>query len=108
MAGEIVGEALRLQPTGSDEHDLFDAILRLHHAFLASGLRPPAVIELATWEDGMRLMAHVRPRYSDRFRRGLYGSHGDAGAITEVDISGITVRWPQKRWQRPREGFVED
>lgn len=107
MASKHVSEPLRLTPMEGRETDLFDAILRLHHAFLASGLKPPAAIELATWEDGMRLLAQVRPRYNDRFRRTLYGSRAEEGAITEVDVSGITVRWPAKRWTRPAAGFIE-
>lgn len=107
MASEQSSEPLRLTQMAAGETDIFDAILRLHHAFLASGLKPPAAIELATWEDGMRLMAQVRPRYNDRFRRTLYGSRADEGAITEVDVSGIRVRWPAKRWTRPATGFIE-
>lgn len=102
----MVGEPVRLSP-GEGDHDIFDAVLRLHHAFLASGLKPPAAIELASWEDGMRLMQQVRPRYGDRFRRALYGGRGEAGALSEVEISGITVRWPPKRWTRSREGVVD-
>ena len=87
--------------------DIFDAILRLRHAFLAAGMSPPEAIELASWEDGMRLMREVRGRYNDRFRRERYSAWTDDAALTEVDISGIKVRWPPKRWARPASQVID-
>lgn len=83
------------------EDELFAAILRLRHAFLDQGMKPPAVIELASWEDGMKLLRLARARYRDRYRRALYGRSAADSPITEIQISGVTVRWPPQRWSAP-------
>lgn len=78
------------------EDDLFESVLKLRHAFLQAGLEPPAVIELASWEEGMKVLRLARTRYADRYRRALYGRRDDP--VTEVEISGVRIRWPTQRW----------
>ena len=90
------------------EDELFDAILRLRQTFIARGMEPPAAIELASWEDGMKVLRLARSRYSDRYRKALYGRAGPDEPLTEIEISGITVRWPARRWARPRAPFGRD
>ena len=82
------------------EDDLFDSILKLRHAFILAGLEPPAVIELTSWEEGMKVLRLARTRYSDRYRRSLFGGREAEEPITQVEISGVTVRWPDRRWSR--------
>jgi len=89
------------------EDDLFEAVLRLRHAFLLAGLAPPAAIELASWEDGMQVLRLARTRYNDRYRRALYGRRSDDAPVTEIEISGITVRWPARTWQRTPSDFED-
>ena len=89
------------------EDDLFESVLQLRHAFLRAGLEPPHVIELASWEEGMKVLQLARTRYADRYRRTLYAHRGIDEAITQIDVSGITLRWPARRWTRP-VGPVED
>ena len=43
----------------------------------------------------------ARTRYADRYRRSLFGRRGMDEAVTEIEVSGVTVRWPPKRWSRP-------
>ncbi len=81
------------------EDAIFDAVLRLGQAFRAEGLQSPAVIELASWEEGMKILRLVRTRYRDRYRQALYGRRDEP--VTEVQISGVTVRWPPRTWRRP-------
>ena len=83
------------------EDDLFEAVLHLRHAFLRAGLEPPRVIELASWEEGMKVLRLARTRYADRYRRSLFGRRDTDEAVTEIELSGVTVRWPPKRWTRP-------
>ena len=87
------------------EDELFDAILLLRQTFVARGLEPPASIELASWEDGMKVLRLARSRYRDRYRKALYGRAGPDEPLTEIEISGITVRWPPKRWARSEGPF---
>ena len=82
------------------EDNIFEAVLRLRHAFLHSGLEPPAVIELASWDEGMKLLQLARSRYSDRYRRSLFRRRGGDDLVTEIEISGITVRWPDRGLSR--------
>jgi hypothetical protein len=78
------------------EDDLFEAVLKLRHAFILSGLQPPAVIELTSWEEGMKVLSLARARYTDRYRRSLFNARESDEPVTQVDISGITVRWPTR------------
>jgi hypothetical protein len=89
------------------EDDLFEAVLQFRHAFLRAGLDPPAIIELASWEEGMKVLNLARSRYTDRYRRSLFGRHGADEPITEIEVSGTTLRWPACRWTRPRADFED-
>ncbi len=80
------------------EEDVFESILKFRHAFILAGLAPPAMIELASWEEGMKVLRLARSRYADRYRRSLYGRREVAEPITQIEISGVTVRWPARRW----------
>ncbi len=89
------------------EDDLFEAVLQLRHAFLRAGLEPPRLIELASWEEGMKVLNLARSRYTDRYRRSLYGRHGRDEPITDIEVSGVTLRWPARRWTRPAGDFED-
>jgi hypothetical protein len=89
------------------EDDLFEAVLQVRHAFIRAGLAPPQVIELSSWEEGMKVLRLARSRYADRYRRSLFGRRGTDEAITEIDVSGTTLRWPARRWSRAA-GTFED
>ena len=89
------------------EDDLFEAVLQLRHAFLRAGLEPPSVIELASFEEGMKVLRLARTRYADRYRRSLFGRRDTDEAITEVEVSGVTLRWPARRWGRPKGSFED-
>jgi hypothetical protein len=102
MSGSTLPPDLR-----GPEDDLFEAVLQLRHAFLRAGLEPPTVIELASWEEGMKVLNLARTRYTDRYRRSLYRRSGTEDAINEVEISGTTLRWPARRWTRPRADFED-
>jgi hypothetical protein len=86
------------------EDDLFESILRLRHAFILAGLQPPAVIELTSWEEGMKVLRLARTRYSDRYRRSLFNARESDEPVTQVEVSGVTVRWPARRWSRSSAG----
>ena len=96
-----------LPDLGGPEDEIFDAVLRIRHVFLAQGMEPPAAIELASWEDGMKLLRLARTRYRDRYRRSLYGRGETAQPITEILISGIIVRWPSRRWSMTDDHVID-
>lgn len=66
------------------------------------------MIQLASWEEGMKVLNLARTRYNDRYRRSLFGRREQGEPITEVDISGITVRWPARRWSRAPFDLIGD
>ncbi len=102
MTGVTVPPDLR-----GPEDDLFEAVLQLRHAFLRAGLEPPRAIELVSWEEGVKVLRLARTRYADRYRRSLFGRRNMDEEITEIEVSGITLRWPDRRWTRP-SGIIED
>ena len=78
------------------EDDLFESVLKLRQGFILAGLEPPAVIELTSWEEGMKVLRLARTRYSDPYRRSLFNARESDEPVTQVEISGVTVRWPAR------------
>lgn len=80
--------------------DLANSILRLRRSFVRLGLQPPKAIEVATYEDGMRLKSRT-PGDLVRFDPGM-GRHDDPEWVGTV--CGTELRFPGKWRARERGG----
>ena len=49
----------------------------------------------------------ITGRYADRYRRSLFGRRESDEAVTQIEVSGITLRWPARRWTRGAGSFED-
>jgi hypothetical protein len=85
--------------------DIFDAFAHIRRAFVAANLNPPAAINLATHDDGMRLLGAAAQSslavYPGDPRLGTPIELADGSVFMECELFGMKVRWPANRRATP-------
>ncbi len=88
--------------------DIFDAIAEFRVAFASLDLNPPDVILLKSPEDGMRVLSELRQEHLMTFAAGSVGQpveHPDGSVWIEIEVYGMKIRWPAKKYATHDGGF---
>lgn len=91
--------------TKSMGEDILDNFARLRIAFQAANMEPPASINLASHDEGMRFLSAIaRTNFSYQVGSELLGKPlrmADGSTVMEMQLMGIKVRWPADRIAMP-------
>lgn len=86
-------------------NDIIDSFARIRVAFVAVNLKPPASINLASREDGMRFLSEVAQTnmlvFPGDSRLGALVEMADGAVFMECELMGMKVRWPASRFAMP-------
>jgi hypothetical protein len=102
-------EVFTPNPNGpfEDYDGILNAVAALSHAVRACNMRSNLTIELSKPMDGWRLLQYAQRRYGmthgllqDRPVEALSGK-----VFMQVEIVGVTIRWPAEREARRSGGF---
>lgn len=90
--------------------DIITVIARLSTGFKSLQLEPPEAIVLKSHDDGMRLWVELNAKmapilhttYQPGQEPGVVPIEGENGAVyMELEVYGMKVRWPAKKWATP-------
>lgn len=79
-----------------------EGIYNLQNAF-RTVLLEPAVIELASWDEGQRLIRMLAQ--DPMIGQAILMEHKDGRALWQVSLEGTLVRWPTLRQAQPKGGW---
>ena len=82
--------------------DIFEVLFDTRAAFIAAGFESPAVITLATHDDGMKLLMTIQQRHqliitSTSQQYGIPIEGPDGTVWMEIELMGLKIRWPANR-----------
>ena len=84
-------------------NDLGTAIMKLR-ASLESRNITPVSIDLASWEDGQRLLGSLDQEHMLYVEQGIDNRTGEM--VNQAQVAGMIIRWPTMRKARfSRKGF---
>jgi len=93
--------------------DILDAISQARHAFLAAGLEPPKIIVLQSHDDGMKFLSMMMQKqewvYDLNDKSGRYGkpiTDGNDETWMDLQVQGVTIRWPAVPYKLPNKTTV--
>ncbi len=89
--------------------DIFEVLATIRNEFLRLGFQPPAAIILQSHDEGMRLLTNIAQMNLVIDPVGKYGKpveHPDGSTWMEIEVMGIKIRWPAKRFAQPGGGYV--
>jgi hypothetical protein len=90
--------------------DILDGIAALRVAFIKAELEPPKTILLNSNEQGVRFLMELRQskfwvRHPLSKENGTPVEMADGSIYMEVDIMGVSVRWPANRYATSNGGW---